>query len=77
MLPTLALVQNEKVRGYVVGLDDVGGREDFATDTLAGRLAQDSMIFWQGPQQQAPGQKVSSIRKREADPNDEDSDFES
>eukprot|EP00976_Prorocentrum_cordatum_P035445 720706-Prorocentrum_minimum.AAC.2 len=29
MLPTLALIKNEKVIDYIVGLDDVGGSEDF------------------------------------------------
>ena len=39
MLPTLALVRNEKVIDYVVGLDDLGGKDDFTVDILAGRLA--------------------------------------
>ena len=29
MLPTLALIKNEKVIDYIVGLDDVGGSDDF------------------------------------------------
>ena len=31
MLPTLALVKNEKVLDYVVGFDDLGGKDDFTT----------------------------------------------
>jgi hypothetical protein len=39
MLPTLAVVKNEKTTDYVVGLDDLGGREDFTTEMLAARWA--------------------------------------
>lgn len=31
MLPTLALIKNEKVVDYVVGFDDLGGKDDFTT----------------------------------------------
>ena len=31
MLPTLALVKHGKVADYVVGFDDLGGKDDFAT----------------------------------------------
>lgn len=32
MLPTLALVRRQKTVDYVVGFDDVGGKDDFATE---------------------------------------------
>ena len=38
MLPTLALIKLEKTVDYVVGLDDLGGKDDFPTAVLAGRL---------------------------------------
>lgn len=38
MLPTLALVRSEKVVDYVVGFDQLGGRDDFTTDALRARL---------------------------------------
>ena len=38
MLPTLALIKHEKTVDYVVGFDDLGGADDFSTDTLAARL---------------------------------------
>ena len=38
MLPTLALIQHEKTVDYVVGFDDLGGTDDFSTETLAARL---------------------------------------
>jgi len=31
MLPTLALIKAEKVIDYVVGFDDLGGKDDFST----------------------------------------------
>lgn len=31
MLPTLALIKAEKVVDYVVGFDDMGGKDDFTT----------------------------------------------
>jgi len=38
MLPTLALVRQEKTVDYVVGFEDVGGTDDFPTSALAARL---------------------------------------
>lgn len=32
MLPTLALVKQEKTTDYVVGFDELGGRDDFPTE---------------------------------------------
>lgn len=39
MLPTLALIRNEKVVDYVVGFDELGGKDDFSTEALEERLA--------------------------------------
>ena len=39
MLPTLALIRNEKVVDYVVGFDELGGKDDFKTEALEERLA--------------------------------------
>jgi hypothetical protein len=39
MLPTLALIQNEKTVDYVVGFDQLGGKDDFTTEMLEERLA--------------------------------------
>lgn len=38
MLPTLALVKAEKTVDYVVGFDDLGGKDDFPTAALEARL---------------------------------------
>ncbi len=38
MLPTLALIRNEKTEDYVVGFNELGGKDDFPTSALEGRL---------------------------------------
>lgn len=45
MLPTLAIIKHEKTTDYIVGLDDMGGVEDFSTEVLRGRLALLGAIF--------------------------------
>ncbi|KAG2496146.1 hypothetical protein HYH03_005748 [Edaphochlamys debaryana] len=80
MLPTLALVQNEKTVDYVVGLDQLGGKDDFDTSVLAERLAKSEMIDYDwGPKAAAAAPKgirkggKPSYKKTESD---EDSDFD-
>lgn len=34
MLPTLALIRQEKTVDYVVGFDDMGGKDDFTTEVF-------------------------------------------
>ena len=41
MLPTLAVIKNEKTTDYVVGFDDLGGKDDFPTGA---RLPAASML---------------------------------
>lgn len=81
MLPTLALIKNEKTVDYVVGFDDLGGSDDFSTDTLEGRLAaagvlqESSSAALKTLSQQS--QKKSSIRASLVrTESDEDSDFD-
>lgn len=45
MLPTIALVKNEKTTDYIVGLDDMGGIEDFDTAVLESRLIGSGILF--------------------------------
>ncbi|GBF91865.1 hypothetical protein Rsub_04970 [Raphidocelis subcapitata] len=80
MLPTLALIKNEKVVDYVVGFDDLGGKDDFATEALEERLAAaDALKLSDAPiaaarQQQQQRSVRSGIYQRASD--DEDSDFD-
>ena len=79
MLPTLALIKNEKVVDYVVGLDDMGGREDFETEALARRLAAAGVLTLQESRgaAAAPQRSVRKAQRTVArDSDDEDSDFD-
>ena len=80
MLPTLALIKNEKVEDYVVGFDAVGGKDDFETSTLANHLANGGMLDIDYPAARPAGQEGSqkNIRKGgfQKTGSDEDSDFE-
>ncbi|KAK9813285.1 hypothetical protein WJX72_011883 [[Myrmecia] bisecta] len=80
MLPTLALVKKEKVLDYVVGFDDLGGKDDFSTEVLAGRLAAGGVIH---PDETAAARKPTATQRnvrqggvRSRDSDDEDSDFD-
>ncbi|KAG6408967.1 hypothetical protein SASPL_131995 [Salvia splendens] len=48
VLPTLALVKNAKVEDYVVGFDELGGRDDFSTEELEERIAKAEVIIFEG-----------------------------
>jgi hypothetical protein len=80
MLPTLALIKNEKVVDYIVGLDDFGAREDFKTEVLEGCLAAKGLLTLnQGDRATAAGEQ-RTVRKgncgQTRGPDDEDSDFD-
>lgn len=85
MLPTLALIKNEKTTDYVVGFDELGGVDDFQTESLAMRLAAGGIIFEsddykpagagsQGPQRSI--RSSSDYRSYKKTESDEDSDFD-
>ena len=79
MLPTLALIKNEKVEDYVVGFDAVGGKDDFETSILATHLANGGMIDADYPVAARPNpDQQRNVRKGgfQATGSDEDSDFE-
>jgi len=87
MLPTLAIVKNEKTTDYIVGLDDMGGVEDFDTGMLESRLIDAGVLFDQGKRGGGAGAGAGAgrgnIRKGGVDgrrqlqlgDSDEDSDF--
>lgn len=82
MLPTLALIQNEKTVDYVAGFDQLGGKDDFDTSVLAERLAKSEMIDYDWSHGgKAAAAAPSAIRKGGAagfkrTDSDEDSDFD-
>jgi hypothetical protein len=77
MLPTLALIKREKVIDYVVGFDDMGGKDDFDTSALEQRLAAADVLKYDAPAPPQRQQAGSSIRKGGGyTASDEDSDFD-
>eukprot|EP00891_Asterochloris_glomerata_P002674 jgi/Astpho2/2674/fgenesh1_pm.00049_%23_16_t len=82
MLPTLALVKNQKVDSYIVGFDELGGKDDFSTEVLAARLEQAGLLWPSGGldgvalQHKTSEVPRRSIRQRGRDSDDEDSDFD-
>jgi len=54
VMPTICLARDGKTVDYVVGLDDVGGREDFPMEMLEWRIAQSGVIEYSGDLLQPP-----------------------
>lgn len=77
MLPTLALIKNEKVVEYIVGFEDMGGKDDFKQEHLCMVLAGHGMIHYDADEAPKPKpvqqRKVRQTYKK--DSSDEDSDF--
>lgn len=82
MLPTIALVKNEKTTDYIVGLDEMGGIEDFDTSLLESRLIEAGVLFERRVSKPLSSNKLAKdttapIRKGiKMTESDEDSDFD-
>ncbi|OQV17766.1 Thioredoxin domain-containing protein 9 [Hypsibius exemplaris] len=48
VLPTIAMVVDDKVGDYIVGFDDLGGTDNFSTAMMEWRLAHGKAIFYSG-----------------------------
>lgn len=48
VMPTVCLVKDGKTVDYIVGLDDLGGKEDFPTEMMEWRIAQAGVINYSG-----------------------------
>mmetsp|Transcript_36730 Transcript_36730/g.80015 ORF Transcript_36730/g.80015 Transcript_36730/m.80015 type:complete len:221 (-) Transcript_36730:60-722(-) len=81
MLPTLALIKNEKIIDYIVGLDDVGGSDDFKQEHLVMVLGAHGVINAEdgvaagAPKPAGPTRNVRKGGVRAPDSDDETSDF--
>ncbi|KAG8368452.1 hypothetical protein BUALT_Bualt15G0046900 [Buddleja alternifolia] len=62
VLPTLALVKNAKVEDYVVGFDELGGKDDFSTEELEERLAKAQVIVYEGESSLNPSKSKAPTR---------------
>lgn len=81
MLPTIAIIKNEKTTDYIVGLDELGGA-DFPLDVLEARLVNAGVLFEDTVKKPAGGtDERRAMRKGGSSTmtrteSDEDSDFE-
>ncbi|CAO2187652.1 unnamed protein product [Urochloa humidicola] len=64
VLPTLAIVKNGKVEDYVVGFDELGGKDDFSTDDLEERLAKSQVISLDGEGSAFASKQAAAASKR-------------
>ncbi|XP_038221377.1 thioredoxin domain-containing protein 9, partial [Zerene cesonia] len=48
VIPTIALVKDNKTKDFVVGFTDLGNRDDFSTDVLEWRIARAQVIEYSG-----------------------------
>ncbi|PAN34431.1 hypothetical protein PAHAL_6G091600 [Panicum hallii] len=64
VLPTLAIVKNAKVEDYVVGFDELGGKDDFSTEDLEERLAKSQVIFLDGEGSAYAAKQAAAASKR-------------
>ncbi|PQP91743.1 thioredoxin domain-containing protein 9 homolog [Prunus yedoensis var. nudiflora] len=63
VLPTIALIKNAKVDDYVVGFDELGGKDDYSTEELEERLAKAQVIFFEGESSLKSSAKTRSVRQ--------------
>lgn len=62
VLPTIVCIKEQKTRDFIVGFDDLGGRDEFPTEMLAWRLGVSEMINHSGekPELKKSGKKKES-----------------
>jgi len=91
LLPTIMMTKNNFTADRLEGFDELGGRDDFSTETLERRLAKEGIIDYEEPMMR-PGQKkvrpgtksnptgkaiyASATNRRADDSDDEDDDEE-
>ena len=82
MLPTLAIIKNEKTTDYVVGFDELGGSENFPREVLEQRLVAAGAMFEDPVHKSAAAAATANAQRtlRKGGPerthSDEDSDFD-
>ncbi|PAA90154.1 hypothetical protein BOX15_Mlig033109g2, partial [Macrostomum lignano] len=60
VIPTLCIVRQEKTKDYIVGFDDLGGRDDFSTEMLEWRLGRSEVIDYKGDLMNPPDQQTAA-----------------
>ncbi|KMZ69026.1 putative Thioredoxin domain-containing protein [Zostera marina] len=64
VLPTLALIRNAKVDDYILGFDELGGKDDFSTEELEERLAKSQVLILDGEPSLIKSESTSNKTKR-------------
>jgi len=86
VIPTIILFKDNKTKDYIVGFDELGGRDDFNTEMMEWRIAQSGVIEYNGdlltppeqarPQKNLLQQQKKTIRGGQNDSDDSDIDFD-
>ena len=65
VIPTICLAKDGKTVDYIVGFDDLGGKDDFTTEVMEWRIARADVINYSGDLLTPPGQPggESKIKK--------------
>lgn len=69
VIPTVILIKDAKTRGYVVGFTELGNTDDFSTEMLEWRIAQNEVINYSGdlsvsPMEAKKASKTNFIGKK-------------
>ncbi|XP_026325572.1 thioredoxin domain-containing protein 9 [Hyposmocoma kahamanoa] len=68
VIPTIALVKDNKTKDFIVGFTELGNRDDFATDMLEWRLARSEVIEYSGdllvPPAEARKQRALNVQAK-------------
>ncbi|KAG7579692.1 Thioredoxin-like superfamily [Arabidopsis thaliana x Arabidopsis arenosa] len=76
VLPTLALIKNTKVDDYVVGFNELGGKDDFSTEDLEERIARAQVIHYEGESSSLKPKSTTQVRRNVRQSARSDSDSE-
>lgn len=81
VIPTLVCIHNSNMVDKIVGFTTLGNRDDFSTETLEWRIAQNQVIKYEGDLSQFPDlqkkeEKVHNGRIRDGKYNGEDDDLD-
>ena len=84
VIPTLLITRDAKTVDYIVGFDDLGGKDDFSTEMMEWRIAKADVINYNGdlltPPDSVDQKKTSILRNpkktiRDGDDDSSDDDW--
>ena len=63
IMPTICIAKEGKTVDFIVGFDDLGGREDFPTEMLEWRIARAGVLEYSGDLLQPPNIAKKNTKK--------------